>query len=60
MYDLTRRYGGLCISDEVQTGFGRIGKDFWGFRNNGVQPDIVTMAKGIGNGYPLAAVATRK
>lgn len=60
MYKLIRKQGGLCISDEVQTGFGRVGKKFWGFRWQGVQPDIVTMAKGIGNGFPMAAVATRK
>jgi alanine-glyoxylate transaminase/(R)-3-amino-2-methylpropionate-pyruvate transaminase len=60
MYELVRRYGGLCIADEVQTGFGRVGKDFWGFKWSGVQPDIVTMAKGIGNGFPMGAVATRK
>jgi alanine-glyoxylate transaminase/(R)-3-amino-2-methylpropionate-pyruvate transaminase len=60
MYTLIRKYGGLCIADEVQTGFGRVGKDFWGFRWSGVQPDIVTMAKGIGNGFPIGAVATRK
>src|SRR5882724_109317 len=50
--------GGLCIADEVQTGFGRTGSHFWGFQNQGVIPDIVTMAKGIGNGCPLAAVVT--
>ena len=50
--------GGVCISDEVQTGFGRTGEHFWGFEGHGVQPDIVTMAKGIGNGFPLAAVVT--
>lgn len=60
MYKLVRKYGGLCIADEVQTGFGRVGKHFWGFRHFGVQPDIVTMAKGIGAGFPMAAVATRK
>lgn len=60
MYALVRKHGGLCIADEVQTGFGRVGKDFWGFKWSGVQPDIVTMAKGIGNGFPLGAVATRK
>ena len=37
--------GGVCIADEVQTGFGRTGSHFWGFENHGVQPDIVTMAK---------------
>ena len=60
MYELTRKHGGLCIADEVQTGFGRVGKEFWGFRSQGAKPDIVTMAKGIGNGFPMAAVATRK
>uniref|UniRef100_A0A914DEX1 Alanine--glyoxylate aminotransferase 2, mitochondrial n=1 Tax=Acrobeloides nanus TaxID=290746 RepID=A0A914DEX1_9BILA len=51
---------GLCISDEVQTGFGRLGSHFWGFEAHGVRPDIVTMAKGIGNGYPMGAVVTTK
>jgi len=59
-YALTRQYGGLCIADEVQTGFGRTGDNYWGFQNFGVTPDIVTMAKGIGNGIPLAAVTTRR
>jgi alanine-glyoxylate transaminase / (R)-3-amino-2-methylpropionate-pyruvate transaminase len=54
-----REHGGLCIADEVQTGFGRTGEHYWGFQNFGVVPDIVTMAKGIGNGVPLAAVTTR-
>jgi len=59
-YAIVREHGGLCIADEVQTGFGRTGDHFWGFQNWGVVPDIVTMAKGIGNGYPLAAVVTRR
>jgi alanine-glyoxylate transaminase / (R)-3-amino-2-methylpropionate-pyruvate transaminase len=59
VYDIVRRYGGLCIADEVQTGFGRTGQHFWGFENWGVTPDLVTMAKGIGNGAPLAACVTR-
>jgi len=50
--------GGVCIADEVQTGFGRTGTHYWGFETQGVTPDIVTMAKGIGNGAPLAAVVT--
>ncbi|HED52990.1 MAG TPA: aspartate aminotransferase family protein [Phycisphaerales bacterium] len=58
VYATVREHGGLCISDEVQTGFGRTGTAFWGFENQGVTPDIVTMAKGIGNGAPLAAVTT--
>lgn len=59
-YEAVREHGGLCISDEVQTGFGRTGEHFWGFENYAVVPDIVTMAKGIGNGAPLAAVTTRR
>jgi len=58
-YATTREHGGLCIADEVQTGFGRTGEHYWGFQNFGVVPDFVTMAKGIGNGAPLAAVTTR-
>lgn len=53
-----RAAGGVCISDEVQSGFGRTGEHYWGFETQEVVPDIVTMAKGIGNGYPLAAVVT--
>ncbi|XP_055378795.1 alanine--glyoxylate aminotransferase 2, mitochondrial [Condylostylus longicornis] len=56
--ELVRTNGGLLISDEVQTGFGRTGEHFWGFQDHDVIPDIVTMAKGIGNGFPLAAVVT--
>jgi alanine-glyoxylate transaminase/(R)-3-amino-2-methylpropionate-pyruvate transaminase len=59
VYDIVRKYGGLCIADEVQTGFGRTGTKFWGFENWGVTPDLVTMAKGIGNGAPLGACVTR-
>jgi len=59
VYKHVRAAGGVCIADEVQTGFGRTGDDFWGFQNHGVVPDIVTMAKGIGNGCPLAACVTR-
>ena len=57
-FELTRKHGGVCISDEVQTGFGRLGTHFWGFESHDVVPDIVVMAKGIGNGVPLAAVVT--
>ena len=53
-----RRAGGLCIADEVQVGFGRIGTHFWAFQSQGVVPDIVTLGKPIGNGHPLAAVVT--
>ena len=59
VYEAVRAAGGLCISDEVQTGFGRTGTAFWGFENHDVVPDIVTMAKGIGNGAPLGACVTR-
>jgi 4-aminobutyrate aminotransferase-like enzyme/Ser/Thr protein kinase RdoA (MazF antagonist) len=52
-----RKAGGVCIADEVQVGFGRVGKHFWGFELQDVVPDIVTMGKPIGNGHPLAAVA---
>jgi len=58
VYEQVRAAGGVCIADEVQTGFGRTGTHFWGFETQGVIPDIVTMAKGIGNGCPLAAVVT--
>jgi alanine-glyoxylate transaminase/(R)-3-amino-2-methylpropionate-pyruvate transaminase len=57
-YEHARAAGGLCIADEVQTGFGRTGQHYWGFQLQGVVPDIVTMAKGIGGGCPLAAVVT--
>jgi alanine-glyoxylate transaminase/(R)-3-amino-2-methylpropionate-pyruvate transaminase len=57
-YGHIRAAGGLCIADEVQSGFGRTGTHFWGFETQGVVPDIVTMAKGIGNGCALGAVVT--
>jgi alanine-glyoxylate transaminase/(R)-3-amino-2-methylpropionate-pyruvate transaminase len=57
-YEHVRAAGGVCIADEVQTGFGRTGTHFWGFETQGVIPDIVTLAKGIGNGAPLGAVVT--
>lgn len=57
-YEVVRAAGGVCIADEVQTGFTRTGTHYWGFENHGVIPDIVTMAKGIGDGVPLAAVVT--
>jgi len=58
VYEHVRATGGLCIADELQTGFGRTGTHYWGFETQGVIPDIVTMAKGIGNGSPLGAVVT--
>ena len=57
--EIVRRYAGLFISDEVQTGFGRQGDAMWGFQLHGVVPDIVCMGKPIGNGHPLGAVVTR-
>uniref|UniRef100_A0A452ZCH6 Uncharacterized protein n=1 Tax=Aegilops tauschii subsp. strangulata TaxID=200361 RepID=A0A452ZCH6_AEGTS len=57
-YDMVRKAGGLCIADEVQAGVARTGSHFWGFEGQGVIPDIVTMAKGIGNGIPIGAVVT--
>ena len=57
LYKTIRAAGGLCIADEVQTGFGRVGSYFWGFEMHGVTPDIVTMGKPAGNGHPLAIVA---
>ncbi|KAM6470075.1 alanine--glyoxylate aminotransferase 2, mitochondrial [Liasis olivaceus] len=57
-YQLVRERGGVCIADEVQTGFARTGSHFWGFQGHDVIPDIVTLAKGIGNGFPMAAVVT--
>jgi len=53
-----RDAGGVCIVDEVQVGFGRMGDKFWGFETQGVVPDIVTMGKPIGNGHPIGAVVT--
>ena len=58
-YAIMREFGGLCIADEVQTGFGRTGEHYWGFQNWDVIPDFVTMAKGLGNGVPIGAVTTR-
>jgi alanine-glyoxylate transaminase/(R)-3-amino-2-methylpropionate-pyruvate transaminase len=57
-YEIVRKHGGLCIADEVQTGLGRTGKKFLGIEQWGAKPDIVTMAKGLGNGYPIGCVIT--
>jgi 4-aminobutyrate aminotransferase-like enzyme/Ser/Thr protein kinase RdoA (MazF antagonist) len=57
-YRHVRAAGGLCIADEVQVGFGRLGTHFWGFETQAVVPDIVVLGKPIGNGFPLAAVVT--
>ncbi len=52
-----RKAGGLVIADEVQPGFGRTGKHMWGFQRHRIAPDMVTMGKPMGNGYPIGAVA---
>ena len=57
-YDAVKRDGGLCIADEVQIGFGRMGKCFWGFEIQDLRPDIVTLGKSIGNGHPLSVLVT--
>ena len=57
IYQSIREAGGLCIADEVQTGFGRVGSSFWAFQRHEVLPDIVTLGKPAGNGHPLAVVA---
>ena len=58
VYEHVRHAGGVCIADEVQVGFGRVGTHMWAFETQGVVPDIVTLGKPIGNGHPLAAVIT--
>lgn len=60
VYGQVRARGGVCIADEVQVGYGRLGHHFWGFEQQGVVPDIITIAKGMGNGHPLGAVITTK
>jgi 4-aminobutyrate aminotransferase-like enzyme len=60
VYARVRAAGGVCIADEVQTGLGRMGTSFWAFEDQGVVPDIVVMGKPLGNGHPLAAVATTR
>lgn len=59
-YSAVRAKGGVCIADEVQTGFARAGSHFWAFETYGVVPDIVTCGKPMGNGYPVAAVICRR
>ena len=60
IYAQVRARGGLCIADEVQVGYSRLGHYFWGFEQQGVVPDIITTAKGMGNGHPLGAVITTR
>ncbi|MFF2271784.1 aminotransferase class III-fold pyridoxal phosphate-dependent enzyme [Agromyces sp. NPDC058136] len=60
LYAAVRGTGGLAIADEVQAGYGRLGDWFWGFEQQGVVPDVVAVAKAMGNGYPLGAVITTR
>ena len=60
LYGAVRAAGGLCVADEVQVGYGRLGSWFWGFEQQGVVPDVVAVAKAMGNGHPLGAVITRR
>jgi 4-aminobutyrate aminotransferase-like enzyme/Ser/Thr protein kinase RdoA (MazF antagonist) len=59
-YARVRAAGGLCIADEVQVGYGRLGAHFWGFEHQDAVPDIITVAKAMGNGHPLGAVITTR
>ncbi len=60
LVDVTHAAGGLFVADEVQAGYGRLGEHLWSFAHYGVAPDIVTLGKPMGNGYPVAAVVTRR
>eukprot|EP01061_Rhynchopus_euleeides_P015112 TRINITY_DN25931_c0_g1_i1.p1 TRINITY_DN25931_c0_g1~~TRINITY_DN25931_c0_g1_i1.p1 ORF type:complete len:433 (+),score=188.74 TRINITY_DN25931_c0_g1_i1:62-1360(+) len=59
-YKVIRENGGLCVSDEVQCGFGRLGTHYWGFEAAGVVPDIIVTAKSVANGWPVGVVATKR
>lgn len=59
-YQAVREAGGVCVADEVQVGFGRVGAHMWAFERQGVVPDIVTLGKPIGNGHPMSAVITTR
>ena len=60
VYESVHQAGGVCIADEVQIGFGRMGSHFWGFQKEEVLPDIVTLGKPMGNGHPISAVITTR
>ncbi|MFE7844334.1 aminotransferase [Microbacterium sp. NPDC057407] len=60
VYDAVRAHGGIAVADEVQVGYGRLGQWFWGFEQQGVVPDVVAVAKAMGNGHPLGAVITTR
>lgn len=57
--DVVRQAGGLFVADEVQSGFGRLGAQMWGYQRHGIDPDIVTMGKPMGNGFPVAGIAVK-
>lgn len=59
-YRMVRERGGICIADEVQVGYGRLGSYFWGHEQQGAEPDVITIAKAMGNGQPLGAVLTTR
>jgi 4-aminobutyrate aminotransferase-like enzyme len=59
LHKIVKRMGGLYISDEVQSGFGRIGKEVWGYKWQGVTPDIVIMAKAIANAMPSIMIISQ-
>ncbi|MCK5151353.1 MAG: aminotransferase class III-fold pyridoxal phosphate-dependent enzyme, partial [Candidatus Thorarchaeota archaeon] len=59
VHEIVKEYGGLYISDEVQTGFGRTGGKWWGIQHTGVDPDVITMAKGFGSGLPIGGFLTK-
>lgn len=59
-YQKLKKKGVVCIGDEVQTGFGRVGENFWAFEYYGVVPDIVVVGKAMGNGFPVSAVICTK
>ncbi len=60
VYAMVRAAGGLCLADEVQVGFGRVGSHWWAFETQGVVPDVVSMGKPIGNGHPMSAIVTTR
>jgi 4-aminobutyrate aminotransferase-like enzyme len=60
LVDRTHAAGGLYVADEVQAGHGRLGPELWSFARHGIAPDVVTLGKPMGNGYPVAAVVTRR
>src|SRR5215467_8120956 len=60
VYEGVREVGGVCIADEVQTGYGRVGTHFYAFEKYGVVPDVIVLGKPIGNGHPIGAVITTR